>query len=485
METIVLFSRCELVHLYGRIGPHLARDMNVIHVAFSTVEAAILSCVYGISSVINFSDDTSEIYKSENLDLNLCTKIDELIIEHSSNRFNLNGSIQYDRTFEYQNYDDALVLCQVYYKFWRNLLKVKQVDYLIHEPVSLFLNQIAALMCNECGAKYISQILVYGNKDFNFAVVSGERGEFYQLKQNNNDFNLSSHELNKVIKYLEAFRADFNTFVDAYTKDRSLVSVLRESAKAAIKSISARVKLSLRKFDVIDHLEYFHLKGTKFFPVLHKAWSQYIFLKYDEYDEALKYYYYPMHLEPEAVVLYWGDGIYKDQVKLIENIAAQLPPDCYLLVKDHPHAGAYRSMADYKKIQAVPNVKLIGPKVPGKKIIYNSLGVITINGTSGFEALLLNKQVYMFGNAFYESSTRVKKITNIRELRGAIYDNYMTSYTDDNDLYQFVHNYLRATHVGFTGYFLDYVKRLGVDENENAKDVSEGLRNFFDSMGRK
>ena len=184
-------------------------------------------------------------------------------------------------------------------------------------------------------------------------------------------------------------------------------------------------------------------------------------------------------MEPEATVLYWSDGIYKNQVKLIENIAGQLPPNSYLYVKDHPHAECYRNSIDYISIKAIPNVKLLNPKVSGKLIIKFSEGLITLNGTSGFEALLFNKPVFTFGNAFYNSFKRVNYIHNIRDLRKVIYNSRNMNYKDDNDLFHFVGSYLKYSKEGFVEYYIEYPKIFKIDESLNSIKVANGLLNYF------
>lgn len=481
MKTVVLFSRCELVHLYGRISKYLSNKVNVIHVAYSDTEAAILKNNYAIANVITFSHEVAAIHQREVLDTALCEQMDNLIIEQSSGRFNLNGAIQSDRTYQGLEYNSVLILCQTYYKFWLNLIEKENIDFLLHEPTSLFFNQISALICNKYSAKYITQILGYGQERYNFMVVSGDDCRFDELINKDVTVQISREERESVKLYLNEFRGNFNTFVDILNNNRSFTALLRQTAKGVIKSVLNFTKLRTNSFEPLDHIDLYHLTNFKLLPDLQRNWGQYFLSSYDEYDESLSYFYYPMHLEPEAVVLYWGDGIYNNQVKLIENIASQLPANVYLLVKDHPHAGAYRSMGDYDKIRSIPNVKLINPGVQGKKIIANSKGIITINGTSGFEALLLNKQVYVFGNSFYDSCKRVNKIRNIRDFRSFVYQNQNTDYVDDDELIVFVHNYLKSTHKGFTGYFINHVELADINEQENAEIVSKGLISYFES----
>lgn len=481
MKNIILFSRCELVHLYGGISEYLSKTSNVIHIAYSEKEESILRQNYSISKIINFKREISLIYNNETKDNLLCNSIDELIIQYSNNRFNLNSAIQSDRTFQYLSYDDCLILCQTYYKFWNELFTSKKIDFILHEPNSLFMNQITSILSDKFGTRFITLIQVYGQEKINYLIVTSDNSFSEELKYNIKNNQLSIEESKKTNQFLEQFRSTFTPFFNAYTKNKdSFLKLIYESFKLILNAFKKTIRTISIKKDTIDHLELFLLNHQSFFTELHKKWSSNYFLRYDEYNPELKYYYYPIHLEPEAVVLYWGDGIYKNQVKLIENIAAQLPPNCYLYVKDHPHAGAYRDYADYKKIKAIPNVKLLNPALSGKSIIKNSIGVITINGTSGFEALLMNKQVFTFGNCFYNQCPRVKYIHNIRDLRQTLYSNFNITYEDDEVLFNFVSTYLKSIHPGFTDYFINYPKLLGIDEEKNAEIVAKGLLEYFD-----
>jgi capsule polysaccharide modification protein KpsS len=224
---------------------------------------------------------------------------------------------------------------------------------------------------------------------------------------------------------------------------------------------------------------YLSRNKSKLSDQLKNLWDEQFYLRYDNFDPNKDYYYYPMHMEPEAVVLYWGDGIYKNQIKLIENIAAQLPPNCFLYVKVHPIVKEERHFIDYKRIKAIPNVKLLGSAVSGKLIISKCKGLLTINGTSGFEAVLLNKPVYVFGNSFYDLSNRVFKIKNIRDLREILYKNHNQILKDDEPLFRFILAYLEISHLGYTSYYSNYRELLKIDNNKNVEEVSIGIKEYF------
>ena len=483
MKTIILFSRCELVHLYGMISPNLEKKFKVIHIGFSKVEVEILKNKYSIDNPICFEDEIRRIFKNKSYSKIKTEEIDSLIIKESHGRFNLNGAIQYDRSFKYFSYIENIELSKIYFHFWKNIIMKHKINFLLHEPTSLFFNHIASLICKSYNARYITCVQVYGESEINFAIAEGDNGEFTEMKATSL---IQEIDIERVTTFLNKFRPNSDTFFNAYIKKRSsffnklkfsIISII----KIFIKYSYSRMKLLMKNYNALDHVEIFHLKSINFFKEIKNHYYYYYRLKYDEYSLDDNYYYYPLHLEPEAVVLYWGDGLYNNQVKLIENIAAQIPPERFLYVKDHPHAGSYRDYDDYVKIKLIPNVKLLAPVTMGKKLIAKSIGVITINGTSGFEALLLNKQVYTFGNCFFNQCSRVNYIANIKDLRNSLYINRDLKYNDDDELFEFIDLYLNSIHPGFTDYFINYPKLIGVNEEENSQIVANELVKYFDN----
>lgn len=479
MKTILLFSRCQLVDLYGSISQYLEKDFKVLHLAYSDEEFNTLQLKYGIKNAIHFKNAVSKLIQVATTDNSLVSELDNLIIFQSDGRFSLNASIQADRSFEFLNYDECIRLSVAYYKFWKQLIGDNAINYILHEPTSLFFNQIAALVAKSFAAKYLTQIQVYGEVGQNWAIVTGDDGKPEEIIKNQKK-EITEEEKLRAKKFLETFRKDNSIFFGKYSKGNiNIKRVLSASINSTGSYLKRRLNTIKIKNNLIDHVEQFTIKSFSLISEYKKQWGAYLNLAYDDFDPELQYYYYPVHCEPEAVVLYWGDSIYKNQVKLIENIAAQLPPNCFLYVKDHPHVGFYRDIIDYERIKAIPNVKLLNPSTPGKRVIRNSIGVITINGTSGFEAMLLGKQVYIFGNAFYSSFERVVRIFNIRNLREELYKNYNVDYTDDSTLINFVAAYLKSIHIGFTDYFINYTEIYNIDKAKNAEVVADGLKVYL------
>lgn len=110
--------------------------------------------------------------------------------------------------------------------------------------------------------------------------------------------------------------------------------------------------------------------------------------------------YFPLHLEPEMSLQLYAP-FYTNQFALIQNVAQSLPQDLSLYVKEHPRAFGKRPINYYEQLARIPNVRFLDPKIKSLDLIRQSRGVVTIAGTVGIEAMLLNKPVITVGEVFY------------------------------------------------------------------------------------
>lgn len=475
MKKIVFFSRLSLVHLYAKITPFLENEYEVVHLAYSHREYDILTTEYNITPIGILSDSIKDIKKNINYDeLPEISEIDTSFLENTDNIFNLNSALQSDRTLAYETYENALIYARIYYKFWTEFYSKVQCDFLFHEANALLLTQMASVVGKSYNVKYLTMIQGFGNAKYNWLMLEAHSGCSPLL--NKYFLDAKNIELDRVKTFLHDFRSNYYVAIPFLKQQQQLKLSYFSFFKIIIKNWLHKLLDKKQVASYNDPIDAFSTRYKKdlFDEILH-LYHYYYKIFYDDLSEDDDFYFYPLHMEPEAVVLYWGEGYYKNQVKLIENIAAQLPPSTLLYVKDHPAAGAYRDYIDYKRIQMIPNVKLLHPNISGKTIIAKSKGVITINGTAGLEALLMNKLVYSFGSIYYNCSNRVIHVKHIKDFRQILYDNNDTIYSDDEDLYSFVSAYLNTSKSGFVAYFKDYAQKSGINEVDNAKLVASGI----------
>jgi len=130
-----------------------------------------------------------------------------------------------------------------------------------------------------------------------------------------------------------------------------------------------------------------------------------------------KYIFFPLHTEPEKALLVDAPFL-TNQIEVIRNIAQSLPSDTIVIVKDHPKSFGKRPPSYYDKILDIPNVRLVDPLLPTSPLVRNSILVITIAGSVGWEAVLNKKPVITLGNTPYEflPDNMVIKLSDVTKL---------------------------------------------------------------------
>ena len=144
--------------------------------------------------------------------------------------------------------------------------------------------------------------------------------------------------------------------------------------------------------------------------------------KWDEKKENENYLLVPLHFQPEASTMTFAQE-YLDQIHHIKRLSTLIPIDYFLYVKEHPSMYINRAKKYYDEIKKIHNVKLISPFEDQLELLKNSKGVITLTNTTGYEAILYKKPVYLFGKVFYQEYDYVNKIKDYSELRDLIIKN--------------------------------------------------------------
>jgi capsule polysaccharide modification protein KpsS len=134
-------------------------------------------------------------------------------------------------------------------------------------------------------------------------------------------------------------------------------------------------------------------------------------------DYSLKYFYFPLHLQPEASTIVCAQK-YENQLFFIDSLVKSIPADTIIYVKEHYAGLGSRKLEFYKNLSKYPNILLIDPLVDTYKLIQNSIGVLTLTGTAGWEAMLLRKPVFIAGNIYFDNAPGIIKVKEI-------YDNFL------------------------------------------------------------
>lgn len=136
-------------------------------------------------------------------------------------------------------------------------------------------------------------------------------------------------------------------------------------------------------------------------------------------DHSKRNVYFPLHVQPEFTTDVRAP-FYANQIALIENISKSIPVGYTLLIKEHPGMRGERVLRDYKTLKNLRNVQLLSPRVDSHDLIRNSDAILTITGTSAWEAILYERPTIAFGPLCYGFSELAYRCENIADLPGLL-----------------------------------------------------------------
>lgn len=144
------------------------------------------------------------------------------------------------------------------------------------------------------------------------------------------------------------------------------------------------------------------------------------FRHFDESELAeMKYVFFPMHKETDISQTFQA-ALWHEQRNTIQILASLLPGGYRLLVREHRLNRGLRPTRYYRELSQLPNVVLVDALDSQFKYLNNADLVVTENGSSGWEALLLNRRVITLAQTFYDGAGLTTKVTDANRLGAAI-----------------------------------------------------------------
>ena len=134
-----------------------------------------------------------------------------------------------------------------------------------------------------------------------------------------------------------------------------------------------------------------------------------------------KFIYFALSVDEERNLLL-SAPFFTNQLEMIRNIAKSMPIDFKLFVKEAPAQSTrnWRDISVYEEIMRIPNVTMIHPSVPTTELYKNCSLVMTISGSSGFEAAFYQKPSIVFNDPSYTILPSVTRVKSIHDLSNAI-----------------------------------------------------------------
>lgn len=186
-----------------------------------------------------------------------------------------------------------------------------------------------------------------------------------------------------------------------------------------------------------------------------------------------KFVYVPLHYQPERTSSPQGD-IFVDQILMIETIAASLPDDWIIYVKEHPsqwwlktgiNYSSCRYPGYYGRIARLKNVFLVPIFTNTYDLINKSQVVITLTGTACWEALMRSKPVIMFGYPWYRDCPALFMVDSMESCREALKKIKEGFKVDHQDIITFLKS---LDEVAIKGYFevaIDKSSKITIEQS--------------------
>ena len=194
--------------------------------------------------------------------------------------------------------------------------------------------------------------------------------------------------------------------------------------------------------------------------------------------------YFPLQTEPDATILA-RSPFFSSQLAVIENVARSIPVNFILYVKEHPgqELKLWRSIDFYKTIIKLPNVKLIHPTINSQDLISKSSGIISITGSTGFEALFYKKPVILFADEYYDCLSMVNKVNNLTELPDLISETISSFEFNNKELNALIESTNnQSITIPYSQIMIDAVDISSLQRTKNNSELTEKkFKNFYEN----
>jgi hypothetical protein len=196
-------------------------------------------------------------------------------------------------------------------------------------------------------------------------------------------------------------------------KNKGLIDKIKDNIKINDFSILKRILIFIR------YLVKVYLTNAIYFKKI-VSWAESI---EQQPDFSLDYIYFPLHFQPEASTIPWGNENY-DQLKVLDELSNVLPDNVCIYVKEHPAYWSRKTIHDIRKfryeefytsINTNKKVKFISHDFSTYELISKSLLTATITGSVAWESYEVNKSCLLFGESIYSSLPNVYSVKSISD----------------------------------------------------------------------
>lgn len=401
--TICFYARAGQLKLFVNIAKEIMSEkINCIFVTQDKNETNYIennienAKIYEIESFLSERWDIQSNYDVKNLGIDI-------------SELNTWRMLYTDRFLVNYSTEDSKKMIYLHFMFYKEMFERDRPKYFINEAIAIFSSYVALEVGKLYGCQYIGFIIARdnANKEFFFFNDLYQKNTEMEYYYNNSTFTLD--ELEQAKKYLNRFREN-NTTPAYMIKQGKAPKFTWKMPLYPFKYLLERNKNQYK--EKVSYMSY-----NNAFNILNKPLLDYIRYRksikyYQRPVNGEKFYLFPLHFQPEASTLVCAQK-YEKQLFAIDNIAKSIPNNTILYVKEHYSGLGHRDLHFYKEIEKYPNVRLIDPYEDIHTLIKDSLACIVLTNTTGFEALLHGKKVFVLGEVFYDFFDNVVKISDV------------------------------------------------------------------------
>lgn len=363
------------------------------------------------------------------------------------------SSFGYTDFYEMSNHSESEVLLK------KTVEAFQAIEYFFEE------NSVRYTIQN-LGGEIVRRVVFHHNKRFeipniiiswtplpeHYTLISNELGKWDEWELKKYD-ELSSVEVEEALDFIKGFRNKGTTVKLRESKNGNIFKqfviylIEQKRNKGFLSAIRLTYKNAFNK-----------LKKNFLYPRL-----------YESPDTKEKFFFFPLHYHGESRLTLRDPHCWRQEF-IVEYVTRSIPHGYKLYVKPHPGHPIHFPYGGLKIISKISNVVLVPSGYSSVELIKKCEGVIVINSTAGFEALMYGKPVIVLGTEFYTDVGITYGIKDLRELPKMI-NKAVTKGVNKEDLICFVNAFLNANRKGdfhnlndeniklFVDGILDYIEK--------------------------
>jgi hypothetical protein len=306
--------------------------------------------------------------------------------------------------------DEILCILESECRLFETILDEVKPDFFITKEPTFHHLELFYQMCKKRGVKN----LVLGLPNLGYRCIISEVPTMLDSFDSVDDIIPQNRTFEELQKYLKSF--DISKQIRTYDKQHG--NSKKDWFKATLSYLLSENN------NVKTNYNYFGRSKLKvitnmFSSILKKNYRQSFINKnlVMSVDLNSSFVYYPLGVDLERNLLI-NSPFQTNQIEIIRHIVKSLPTGLKLYVKENPSqiTREWRSISEYSEIMNIPNVTLIHPSFNSQDLIKKCKLVLTITGSSGFEAAFYGKPSIIFTDIGYQilpSVTKVKEIENL------------------------------------------------------------------------